>query len=103
MVVRIIFQEFESFTCDLVIENPDKKIQEQTITAPKIILEQQFLEIAKRIASAKNPLKVTLKRKVQIWDQFDQKHIEREYSVSFLNNEFVAVEEDRTNINGEQI
>ena len=103
MVIRIIFQEFETFVCDLIIEDPNRIIQEQTIKAPKIILEQQFLDIAKRISSAKNPLKVTLKRKVQIWDQFDQKYVEREYSTSFLNNEFIAVEEDRTNKNGEQI
>lgn len=83
---------FENFICSFTIENPNSIIQEQTVQAPRIILEQQFYSIAQKIASESNPLKVTLKRKVQVWDQFDKKYTDREYSVSFMNNAFIEVE-----------
>lgn len=88
MVMCILF---ENFICSFTIENQNG-VQEQTVQAPRIILEQQFYNIAQKIASEKSPMKVTLKRKVQVWDQFDKKYIDREYSVSFMNDAFIEVE-----------
>lgn len=65
-------------------EQPIKKL---SMTAPRPVLEAQFMNFVQQIASQKQPMRVVMERTEVIWDQFEQKHKELPLSVEFQNYE----------------
>lgn len=85
-----IHDRFEIFTCALEITTP-RGTQRQIIEAPRIMIEQEFLDIVYQAAQSMEPIKVKLSREIPIYNQFEENYINRECSISFGNQEFVRV------------
>ena len=65
-------------------------VRKQQMQAPQIIIEQQFLQLMQQAANVQIPVKIKLSRTEQIYDNFDQKFIEQENSITFMNNVYTA-------------
>lgn len=75
------------FVCTFEIEN-GQQTQDQTIQAPRIMLEQQFLSYVQQAANASHPARIKMSRKVPVYDSFCNKWIERENSIEFMNKAY---------------
>lgn len=53
--------------------------------APRIILEQEFIQLVEQATRYRKPVKVKMSRKVPIYDPFDKTTIERVNSIEFTN------------------
>lgn len=78
-------KQLKTFLCTLTIYTGDK-VQKQTIEAPRIMLEHKFLSLVEQASNTTTPIKVVMSRKIPIYDNFDEKWIEREAVVEFANN-----------------
>lgn len=85
-----IREQMEVFECTFDIEVEDR-IQRQTVQAPRVALEQQFLGLAQQAAKSNKPMRVKMSRQIPIYDNFDKKWIVRENSVAFENNAYIKV------------
>ena len=85
-----IREQMEVFECTFDIEVEDR-IQHQTVQAPRVVLEQQFLGLAQQAAKSNKPMRVKMSRQISIYDNFDKKWIVRENSVAFANNAYIKV------------
>ena len=83
-------EQLKNFTCEFEIK-VDNNIQHQTIEAPRIMLEQQFMQLMNSAAQDNKPTRVKMVRKQPIYDNFDDKWIDRELSVTFANNKYIEV------------
>lgn len=61
------------------------RVQMQRMKAPRIMIEQQFKSLMQQAANDTSPIKVRISRKVPIWNQFEDKWIEREFDIVFTN------------------
>lgn len=60
-------------------------IQSQQMTAPRPFLEMQFLRLVQETQQQSQPMKVIMKRKEIIWDNFEQIQKEVEYNIVAQN------------------
>lgn len=67
-------------------------VQRESMRAPRIFLEQQFLGLVQNAARSKKPIKVSMKRKVPIWDDIDKRMIEREHDITIKNKAYLNME-----------
>lgn len=70
------------------IESGGRKSRQQ-IEAPRVILEQQFLSYAQQAKRSSIPTSVKMYRKVPIYDNFNNRWVEREYSILYENDAFI--------------
>ena len=75
------------FVCTFEIEN-GQQIQKQTIQAPRIMLEQQFLSYVQQAANTSHPVRIKMSRKAPVYDNFNDKWIDRENSIEFMNKAY---------------
>ena len=85
----MIFGEMEMFVCSIEIENGQRKTT-QTINAPRFVLQQQFVSLVQEASQLTTPVRIKMSRKVPIYDNFDNKWIEREASIVFENKSYEA-------------
>lgn len=88
-----MFNHFQMFDdlYDVIFEITEgDNVREQQMQAPRIIIEQQFLQLMQQAANVQIPVKIKLSRTEQIYDNFDQKFIEQENSITFMNNVYTA-------------
>lgn len=88
-----MFQHFQMFDdlYDVIFEITEgNNIRKQQMQAPRIIIEQQFLQFMQQAANVQIPVKIKLSRTEQIYDNFDQKFIDQENSITFMNNAYTA-------------
>ena len=85
-----IREQMEVFECTFDIEVEDR-IQHQTVQAPRVALERQFLGLAQQAAKSNKPMRIKMSRQIPIYDNFDKKWIVRENSVAFANNAYIKV------------
>jgi len=90
MFITHMQDELELFVCTLEIIVGDT-VQQQTLKAPRIIFEEQFKALTQDAAYSDKPMKVKMMRMVPIYNQFEHQWIEREHSVAFANNAYIAV------------
>lgn len=89
-----MFQHFQMFDdlYDVIFEITEgNNIRKQQMQAPRIIIEQQFLQLMQQAANVQVPVKIKLKRTEQIYDSFDQKFVDRENSITFMNNTYIQL------------
>lgn len=79
-----INERFEVFACTITIDIGDKR-QQQTIQAPRVMIEQEFVSLMQQANNNNAPVRITLSRKVPIWSQLQNKWIEHENSIEFCN------------------
>lgn len=58
--------------------------------APQILIEQQFLQLMQQAANLSIPVKIKMSRIEKIYNVFDDKWLDRENSVTFMNNAYIA-------------
>ena len=88
-----MFNHFQMFDdlYDVIFEITEgDSVRKQQMQAPQIIIEQQFLQLMQQAANVQIPVKIKLSRTEQIYDNFDQKFIEQENSITFMNNAYTA-------------
>jgi hypothetical protein len=86
-----MFQQLEVYNCKFEIVNGDNK-QVKNMQAPRLFIEQQFLTLVQQAARVNSPVKIKLSRPDVIYDNFEQKFIEHENSITFMNNAYVSKE-----------
>ena len=84
--------QLEVFDCMIDIHTNGNE-QRQRLQAPRIMIEQQFLNICKEIAQLNIPAKVRLSRVAKCYDTFNDKWVEREVYIDYKNNAYVESEE----------
>lgn len=82
-------EKMEVYTSVFVID-VDGQIQKETMQAPRLMLEQNFKSLVQQAVQADAPIKVEMIVKVYIFNQFDNKWVEREHSVTFKNNSYLS-------------
>ena len=88
-----MFNHFQMFDdlYDVIFEITEgDNVRKQQMQAPRIIIEQQFLQLMQQAANVQIPVKIKLSRTEQIYNNFDQKFIEQENSITFMNNVYTA-------------
>lgn len=89
-----MFNHFQMFDdlYDVIFEITEgDNVRKQQMQAPRIIIEQQFLQLMQQAANVQIPVKIKLSRTEQIYDNFDQKFIEQENSITFMNNTYIQL------------
>lgn len=76
--------QMEVFAVEFEIEM-NNKIQRQSMQAPRFILEQQFVSLVQQAYKSHIPVRVKMSMVVPIWIQFENKWVDRERSVEFVN------------------
>lgn len=76
--------QLEMFDVDFEITTPQGTRVSRT-SAPRIILERQFMSLVYEASSIQEPAKVKMKRTVPIYSQFDNCWYNREHSIEFAN------------------
>lgn len=77
-------EQFELFDVEIEITTL-RGARVSQISAPRMILEQQFLSLVQEAASIPEPAKVKMKRMIHIYSQFDNCWYDRECSIEFTN------------------
>lgn len=83
----LFFDEFNPETVVMEVEQGGQ-IQRHTLSAPKMLLMQNFASNVQSAAGNSEPIALKMSRWVDIYDNFDQKWIKREVFVRFTNNAY---------------
>lgn len=79
------------YVCSFEI-NVNGVVQKQTMQAPRMMLEQQFMSLMEQAYQDARPIMVKMSRPNDIWDPFDKKMIRRENSIIVKNSAYVDME-----------
>lgn len=74
-----------SYTVVIEIYIGNQLVQSQQMTTPRPFLEMQFFRLIQEIQQQSQPMKVIMKRKEIIWDNFKQIQKEVEYNIVAQN------------------
>lgn len=70
--------------------DPMRTYQQQTLSAPRFVIEQQFITLMKQVMHASVPAKLTMRRTEKEWNQYEGKMIDMEYSVVYANQMYLS-------------
>lgn len=82
--------EIEPYECMIELEQ-DGRIQRQAITAPKILIVNHITDIGRSICNSSIPSRCKVSRILRIYDQYEDKWIDRELSVEFMNKAYESM------------
>ena len=85
-----MFSPFELFNVKFEITEGEN-IRTQQMQAPQMLIEQQFLQLIQQAMKIQIPIKIKLSRTEQVYDNFDQKFVDRENSITFMNNTYIQL------------
>lgn len=89
-----MFVEFgglETFDCIIEIQvNSQKQIQ--NISAPQFIIMQQFIGLVNEAMHSSSPVRVKMSRKVQCYDEWEDRQFNQENSIEFKNKAYLSSE-----------
>lgn len=83
-----LHENFELFDVEIEIETL-QGVRISRMSAPQMMIEQQFLSLVYEAAGIPEPVKVKMKRMIPIYSQFDNCWYDRECSVEFTNNAYI--------------
>lgn len=86
-------QQFETYRCEIEIE-ADGQFQYQTIEAPRMFLQHQFLSLVQQAAQSYQPVRITMRRTESVWDQYSHRQIQQEYTMEFSNNAYERMQKE---------
>ena len=86
---------FEMFEVTFEVYIEDKKVQTQTMQAPKEMLEMNFIQLVRQISNDPRPMKIRMYRPEIIWDSFENKQKVIDNEVIFSNHSMVAWQEKK--------
>ena len=81
---RVFQEQLELYYCMFEIEANNNK-QQQSIQAPRIMIEQQFVSLVEQAANSNSPVRIRMSRKVPIYDDMTGESTEQEIDVVFTN------------------
>lgn len=82
--------QMQIYDCIIEIEVDGNK-QIQTMQAPRIMLEQQFLGLMQQAANDSAKVKIKMSRKFPVYDEIYDKWIEQTSSITFTNKQYDKV------------
>ena len=80
----------------------DKLTNRQQMSAPKMMLIENFLQTAKQMQNDQRPIKIKMIRPEVIWDEFEQQQKILNNEIELSNNAMVVWEESRKDLNKEE-
>ena len=80
--------EMQIYTCQYEIQSSGF-IQHQTIQAPRIMHERQFMTLVEQAARSRTPTKIKMSRQESMFDQYSQAQKNNEYSIVYANNAYI--------------
>lgn len=86
-------EQMEVFNCVFDIESGGAH-QRQSMKAPRIMIEQQFMQLVQQAAQDSNPVKIKLSRMAECSSWWDDKTIKREVYIVFTNNAYGEYKEE---------
>lgn len=78
----------EVFDCTLEIFQGNR-VEKQRMKAPRFVIEQQFASLVEQAINTNTSIKLRLSRIQPVWSQFEQRWIDREIDIVFMNNAWV--------------
>lgn len=81
------------YECSFDVE-VDGERQIQQMTAPRIMIEQQFMQLMQNAAQDRRPVRIVLSRDVDCVDKWTGEEFVRECSIEFKNKSYVNYEEN---------
>lgn len=87
-----IDEQMEIYASVFVID-VDGQVQKKNMQAPRLMIEQEFISLVQQATQIDTPVKITMVVSVSIFNQFDNKWVEREHSVMFKNNPYLSKNE----------
>ena len=80
-----MYGRLESFLVYFTIEIGNNT-QTKAIEAPRIMLEQQFINYVQQAYNNPNPIRITMSRIDKIWNQFENKLMDVDCKVIYFNS-----------------
>ena len=80
--------QLEMFDCTFDIYIGEAK-QTQSVRAPRIMIQQQFMQLVQDAANDNRPIKVVMRRDVECCSDYSDKVVVRENSIEFKNNAYL--------------
>jgi len=87
-VEDILTGQFEIFECTIEIDVAGN-IHRNTVQAPRILIQQDFLRLVQQAVNDNKPVKVKLSRMVECENDWTGEVKLREASVAFMNRSYV--------------
>ena len=82
-----IFEQMKNYACTLEAD-VNGNVQKRTMTAPRMMLEGEFMSLIQQAAQHPDPVKVTMSRIVPVYDELTGEWVQREQSITFKNNAY---------------
>lgn len=92
-----LHQHMEVYTCTLEIEQ-NGNLQQQTIEAPRIMLEQQFIDLIQQASKVNHPVKIKMSRQVPTYNNYDDEWVDLEHLLVFENDAYIKQKESNDNV-----
>jgi len=89
MFASQLHEKMEVFACTIEVE-ANGAVQVQRVQMPRLMIEREFMALVQHAANDSRPIKVKLSREVPVYDQFEQRWLERENSITFSNNAYIS-------------
>ncbi len=83
-----LHEEFEIFNVSIEITT-QSGTRTSTMSAPRMILEQQFLSLVQEAAGSPEPVKIEIKTNSPIFSSFDNSWHDRECGIEFVNHAYI--------------
>lgn len=81
---------FETFKVNIEITVGDR-VSHRQMEAPRVMIEQQFLGLMQDAANHPEPVRIHMTRSIPRFDRFQQKWVNSENSVTFINNAYISL------------
>lgn len=87
-VEDVLNEQFEIFDCVIEVEVVGQ-VQVQQIQAPRMIIQQQFLQLVQQAANDSRSVRIKLSRQVECVNEWNGETKMREASIEFMNKRYV--------------
>lgn len=87
-VEDVLNWQFEIFECTIEVW-VDGRIHSNTVQAPRIVIQQNFLELVQQAVNDNKPVRIKLSRMVECFNEWTGETKMREASIAFMNRPYV--------------
>lgn len=77
----------------------DGNIQQRVMQAPRMMIEQEFISLAKQAAESSEPIKLIMSIKFPLYDEWHDKWNGCENSITFVNDAYKNEHKDEEIVN----
>lgn len=69
-------------------------VQRQQLSGPRFVIEQQFLGITQQAMKSADPVKIVMKRQEQEWNNYENRNVTLEYSITYANPHYISIHQE---------